>query len=60
MNARLKSCRRCGGDLFPDRSDREGRTMTCLQCGAEFTLSFRIELTGVRAAETTQAAALAP
>jgi hypothetical protein len=42
MNAKLKACRRCGGDLFPDRSDREGRTLTCLQCGAEITLSFRL------------------
>ena len=46
MNAKLKSCRRCGGDLFPDRSDREGRTLTCLQCGAEVTLSFRVASSG--------------
>jgi hypothetical protein len=32
---RLKGCRKCGGDLVPDRSDREGLTMYCLQCGLE-------------------------
>lgn len=35
---KLKGCNRCGGDLFPDQSDREGRTLTCLQCGSEVTL----------------------
>lgn len=35
LNMRLKGCRRCGGDLMPDGSDREGRTLVCLQCGAE-------------------------
>jgi NADH pyrophosphatase NudC (nudix superfamily) len=35
MNMMLKGCRRCGGDLIPDGGDREGRTMTCLQCGHE-------------------------
>lgn len=40
MKMRLKGCRRCGGDMFPDGSDREGRTLTCLQCGLE--VRFRI------------------
>jgi hypothetical protein len=35
MSVRLKGCVRCGGDLFPDRSDREGKTLICLQCGVE-------------------------
>ncbi len=35
---KLKGCHRCGGDLFPDQSDREGRTLTCLQCGSEVAL----------------------
>lgn len=33
MKMVLKGCRRCGGDLFPDGEDREGRSMYCLQCG---------------------------
>lgn len=33
MDIRLKGCRRCGGDLFPDAEDRERRTFACLQCG---------------------------
>jgi hypothetical protein len=33
MKMVLKGCRRCGGDLFPDGDDREGRSMYCLQCG---------------------------
>lgn len=40
MKMRLKGCRRCGGDMFPDGSDREGRTLTCLQCG--FEVRFRV------------------
>lgn len=40
MKMRLKGCRRCGGDLFPDQSDRQGVTMSCLQCGLE--VRFRI------------------
>ena len=35
MKMMLKGCRRCKGDLMPDRSDRDGLTMTCLQCGLE-------------------------
>jgi hypothetical protein len=35
MRMRLKGCRRCGGDLMPDKSDRDGLTMSCLQCGQE-------------------------
>ena len=35
MQMLLKGCRRCGGDLIPDRTDREGRSLTCLQCGHE-------------------------
>lgn len=35
MKMMLKGCRRCGGDLMPDRSDRDGLTMYCLQCGIE-------------------------
>jgi hypothetical protein len=38
MKIRLKGCRRCGGDLVHDRSDREGLTMSCLQCGQEMRL----------------------
>jgi hypothetical protein len=38
MKMRLKGCRRCGGDLVHDRSDREGLTMNCLQCGQEIRL----------------------
>ena len=38
MKMRLKGCRRCGGDLMPDSSDRDGVTMSCLQCGLEVTL----------------------
>jgi len=34
MKARLKGCVRCGGDLFPDLADDEGKTYACLQCGA--------------------------
>jgi hypothetical protein len=34
MKMVLKGCRRCGGDLFPDGEDREGRSMYCLQCGS--------------------------
>jgi hypothetical protein len=40
MKMRLKGCRRCGGDMFPDGTDREGRTLTCLQCGLE--VRFRV------------------
>lgn len=35
MKMRLKGCRRCGGDLIRDDSDRTGLTMACLQCGME-------------------------
>ena len=35
MKMILKGCRRCGGDLIPDRDDREHRTRACLQCGLE-------------------------
>lgn len=35
MKMLLKGCRRCGGDLMPDRSDRDNRTLECLQCGLE-------------------------
>ena len=38
MKMRLKGCRKCGGDLVPDGSDREGLTMSCLQCGHEARL----------------------
>ena len=38
MKMRLKGCRKCGGDLVPDRSDRDGLTMSCLQCGQEARL----------------------
>ena len=38
MKIRLKGCRRCGGDMVHDRSDREGLTMSCLQCGQEMRL----------------------
>jgi hypothetical protein len=34
----LKGCRRCGGDLFSDREDREHRTLACLQCGLSVRL----------------------
>jgi RNase P subunit RPR2 len=35
MKMMLKGCRRCKGDLMPDGTDRDGLTMTCLQCGLE-------------------------
>lgn len=35
MKLRLKGCRRCGGDLMRDDSERSGLTMACLQCGLE-------------------------
>ena len=35
MKIRYKACKRCGGDLVPDRWDRYGRTLTCLQCGSD-------------------------
>jgi hypothetical protein len=38
MKMMLKGCRRCHGDLIPDRSDPEQRTMSCLQCGLEVRL----------------------
>ena len=38
MKMMLKGCRRCGGDLIPDGSDREQWTMGCLQCGLEVRL----------------------
>lgn len=38
MKMRLKGCKRCGGDLVRDGSDREGLTMSCLQCGQEVHL----------------------
>lgn len=38
MKVLLKGCRRCGGDLFPDREDREHRTLACLQCGLSVRL----------------------
>jgi hypothetical protein len=34
----LKGCRRCGGDLLPDREDRDRRTLACLQCGLSVRL----------------------
>jgi hypothetical protein len=40
MKMLLKGCRRCGGDLIPDRADREHRTMACLQCGLEVRIRF--------------------
>jgi hypothetical protein len=39
MKVRLRACERCGGDLVPDRWDRYGQTLTCLQCGFDVTLS---------------------
>lgn len=39
MKMLLKGCRRCGGDLFPDRDDRERRTFSCLQCGLSVRLA---------------------
>ena len=42
MKMMLKGCRRCGGDLFPEGSDRDRLTdrltMSCLQCGLEVRL----------------------
>jgi hypothetical protein len=38
MNAvRLRGCRRCGGDLFLDH-DEDGACLSCLQCGAVYSL----------------------
>ncbi len=39
MKMLLKGCRRCGGDLMADQSDREQQTMGCLQCGLEVRLA---------------------
>lgn len=39
MKMLLKRCRRCGGDPFPDREDREGHTLSCLQCGLSVRLT---------------------
>jgi len=39
MKMLLKGCRRCGGDLFPDREDREGHAFSCLQCGLSVRLT---------------------
>jgi len=36
MHIVLKGCPRCGGDLIPNGWERDGRSMSCLQCGAEF------------------------
>jgi hypothetical protein len=38
MNAiKLRGCRRCGGDLFLDH-DEDGACLSCLQCGAVYSL----------------------
>lgn len=54
MKMVLKGCRRCGGDLFPDGEDREGRSMYCLQCGLTIRIGERprqlAATTGPRAA----------
>ena len=41
MKIRYKACKRCGGDLVPDRWDRYERTLTCLQCGSDVHLAER-------------------
>ena len=41
MKIRLKGCKRCGGDMVPEGSDRFGPSMICLQCGAEVMLAKR-------------------
>jgi hypothetical protein len=59
MKMRLKGCRRCGGDLMPDGSDRSGLTMACLQCGLEVRLrpvSKPFTLTTLRPAAAPQQA----
>lgn len=58
MNIRLKGCGRCGGDLFPDRTDREGRTLVCLQCGLEEPLVFSRQLAAAAAPVVTAAEAV--
>jgi hypothetical protein len=35
MTLFLKACRRCNGDLVRDQFDTSGRTLVCIQCGAE-------------------------
>ena len=35
---RTKACKRCGGDLSPER-DRYGSYMECIQCGASWNES---------------------
>jgi hypothetical protein len=35
MTMFLKACRRCNGDLVRDQFDDSGRTLVCIQCGAE-------------------------
>jgi uncharacterized Zn finger protein (UPF0148 family) len=41
MKMVLKGCHRCGGDLFPDGEDRDGRTLYCLQCGLNVRVAER-------------------
>ena len=60
MKMRLKGCRRCGGDLMPDGSDRSGLSMACLQCGLEVRLrpvSRPFTLDNIRPAAAQQARA---
>ncbi len=42
MNALLKACPRCRGDLLIDASDRERRTYACLQCGVRAERRWRV------------------
>ena len=39
MKIWFRACKRCGGDLVPDGLDRFGKTLTCLQCGSDYTFS---------------------
>lgn len=40
--AKIKGCKRCGGDLFIER-DSEGVFISCLQCGAVYTKPIKDE-----------------
>lgn len=50
MKMRLKGCRRCGGDLMRDDSDRSGLTMACLQCVRFRAASRSLAIDALRAA----------
>lgn len=55
MKMKLKGCPRCGGDLMPDESDRDGVTYACLQCGAEFAAAGLLAPAPTTAAQAARA-----